>query len=90
MPTIAASMRLLPATFRSRPYRSTDGAVLVGVEGSVRVAIAGEVITLQPKDVLAIPAWQSHTLEADEESVIFSFSDAPVHQKLGLWREERH
>jgi len=89
MPTIAAGMRLLPAKFRSRSYRSTDGAVLVGVEGSVRVTVAGEAITLQPKDVLAIPAWQPHVLEADEESVVFSFADAPVHQKLGLWREER-
>jgi gentisate 1,2-dioxygenase len=27
--------------------------------------------------------------EADEESVLFSYSDRPVHEKLGLWREDR-
>jgi gentisate 1,2-dioxygenase len=27
--------------------------------------------------------------EADEESVLFSFSDRPVQEKIGIWREDR-
>ncbi|WPG41525.1 gentisate 1,2-dioxygenase [Variovorax sp. EBFNA2] len=89
LPTISAGMRLLPDGFKTSPYRSTDGSVIVLVEGSLRATVADKEITLSPKDVLAIPAWASVTLEASGETVLFNFSDAPVHQKLGLWREER-
>jgi gentisate 1,2-dioxygenase len=27
--------------------------------------------------------------QADEEAVLFSYSDRPVQEKLGLWREQR-
>jgi gentisate 1,2-dioxygenase len=89
LPTISAGMRLLPDGFRTAPYRSTDGSVIVLVEGSLKATVGDKEITLSPKDVLAIPAWSSVTLEAAGETVLFNFSDAPVHQKLGLWREER-
>ena len=89
MPTVAAGMRLLPAGFKTRPYRSTDGAVMVLVEGRLRVSVGGQHVVLEPKDVLAVPAWQSTVIEAEVDSVVFTFSDAPVHQKLGLWRESR-
>lgn len=89
MPTIGASMRLLPKGCSTRPYRSTDGAVLVCVEGQLRVTVEGQVFSLVPQDVLAVPGWHLHHIEAEHESVFFSFSDAPVHQKLALWREDR-
>ncbi|MFS8980477.1 gentisate 1,2-dioxygenase [Cupriavidus necator] len=89
LPTIGASMRLLPKGFGTRPYRSTDGTVLVCVEGKLRVSVEGNVFTLTPQDVLAVPGWHLHQIEAESESVFFSFSDAPVHKKLALWREER-
>ncbi|MGJ7542528.1 gentisate 1,2-dioxygenase [Variovorax sp. LT1R16] len=89
LPTIAAGMRLLPAGFKTAPYRSTAGCVIVLVEGSIRATVGEESITLAPKDVLTVPAWSRIEIEATEESIFFNFSDAPVHQKLGLWREER-
>lgn len=89
IPTIATSMRLLPAGFATRPYRSTDGAVLVLVEGALKARIGGKDFVLAPKDVAALPAWTDFTLEATEESVFFMYSDRPVHEKLGLWREHK-
>lgn len=87
IPTIATSMRLLPAGFTSRPYRSTDGAVLVLVEGSLNAKVGQSSFALNAKDVLAIPAWTEHSLTASEDTVFFMYSDRPVHEKLGLWRE---
>jgi gentisate 1,2-dioxygenase len=66
IPTVVASLRLLPRDFRTRPYRSTDGAVLVVVEGKVKAEVGGQSFELSPKDTLAIPAWSNHTLEASE------------------------
>ncbi|TWC63011.1 gentisate 1,2-dioxygenase [Pseudomonas sp. SJZ103] len=87
IPTIATSMRLLPAGFTSRPYRSTDGAVLVLVEGSLNAKVGQSSFVLNVKDILVIPAWTEYSLTASEEAVFFTYSDRPVHEKLGLWRE---
>lgn len=89
IPTIATTMRLLPKGLRTRPYRSTDGAVLVVVEGRMKAEVSGRPFALGPKDTLAIPAWQFHGFEAEEDTVTFIYSDRPVHEKLGLWREQR-
>ena len=33
--------------------------------------------------------WMPLTLEAQEETVLFSFSDRPGQEAMGLWREKR-
>jgi len=89
MPTIGASLALLPEGFAGRPYRSTDGAVMTVVEGKVRAHVGDQAFTLGPKDVAALPGWTPWRLDALEESVVFAFSDRPAHEALGLWREQR-
>ncbi len=42
-----------------------------------------------PRDIFVVPGWMSHTHRADDDAVLFSFSDRPVQEKLGLWREAR-
>jgi gentisate 1,2-dioxygenase len=37
--------------------------------------------------VFVCPAWLPYRLEADQDAVLFSFSDRPVQQALDLWRE---
>ena len=89
MPTLGPTLTLLPKGFSSRPYRSVDSAVATLVEGRVRAEVGGESFELGPKDVLALPGWTAVRMEALEESVLFAFSDRPVYEKLGLWREWR-
>jgi gentisate 1,2-dioxygenase len=89
MATLGAGLTLLPRGFTSRPYRSTDSAVMVLVEGRVEAEVGGEHFGLRPGDLLAAPGWMFRRLKALEESVLFAFSDAPAHHALGLWREER-
>ena len=89
MPTIGASLTLLPKGFTSRPYRSTDGAVMTVVEGRVRARVGDADLVLGPRDIAALPGWTPYSVEALEESVVFAFSDRPAHEALGLWREER-
>jgi gentisate 1,2-dioxygenase len=47
------------------------------------------VISWGPKDVFVVPSWWNVEHEVEEEAVVFSFSDRPVQEKLGLWRERR-
>lgn len=93
MPTIGAFMQLLPAGFEGKPYRSTDGTVFSVVEGRGRVRIeregASHVFDFEPKDHFVVPSWWRVSLAAVDECVLFSFSDRPVQQALGILREER-
>ena len=88
MPTIGAFVQLLPKGFRGRPYRSTDGTVYNVVEGKGRSRVGDQVFEWSPKDIFVVPPWCRVAHEADDDSVLFSFSDRPVQKALGLWREE--
>ena len=57
MPTMAAFLQLLPKGFETAPYRSTDGTVMVCVEGRGTSQIGGETFQWGPKDVFVIPSW---------------------------------
>ncbi len=94
MPTIGTFMQLLPKGMTTVPYRSTDGTVFSVIEGSGRTVITdrdGAKITFTwgPRDVFVVPSWLWHHHEADDDAVMFSFSDRPAQEKLGLWREMR-
>jgi len=63
--------------------------VFVAVEGTGETIVGDTVFRWKPRDVFVVPSWHSHRHRADGEAVLFSFSDRPVQEKLGLWREER-
>ena len=89
MPTMSTFMQLLPKGFAGAPYRSTDGAVYVCIEGKGETRIGEETFAWGPRDVFVVPSWLRHEHRAHSESVLFSFSDRVVQEKLGLWREAR-
>ena len=89
MPTIGAFIQLLPKGFSSKRYRLTDATVFVCVEGKSKTWIGRTYLEWGPRDIIVAPSWHPVVHEASAESVLFSFSDRPVQEKLGLWRENR-
>ncbi len=89
MPTIGTFIQLLPKGFATRPYRSTDGTVYVVVEGEGESRVGDQLFRWQPHDIFVVPSWVPVSHEAAGEAVLFSYSDRPVQEKLGLWREQR-
>ncbi|HUP97894.1 MAG TPA: cupin domain-containing protein [Usitatibacter sp.] len=89
MPTIAATLRLLPGGLRTRPYRSSDGLILAVVEGSGRIEAGGDKFEVGPRDIAVLPGWVPYTVEADGDLVLFGFSDRAAQEKLGFFREQR-
>jgi gentisate 1,2-dioxygenase len=89
MPTMGAFAQLLPRGFLGDSYRSTDSTVYAVIDGRGRTTIDGETFDWQPHDVFVVPGWRWHYHQATEEAMLFSFSDRPVQQKLGLWRDQR-
>jgi gentisate 1,2-dioxygenase len=89
MPTIGTFIQLLPKGFATSRYRSTDATVFAAIEGRGRSRIGEQTFEWGPRDIFVVPSWHWATHEADEEAVLFSFSDRPVQQKLELFREDR-
>ena len=89
MPTIGAFIQLLPKGYGTSTYRSTDSTVYSVAEGSGTVRIGDASFSFRPRDTFVAPSWHPLRLEAAEDCVLFSYSDRPAQQALGLWREAR-
>lgn len=89
MPTMATFLQLLPKAFQTAAYRATDATVFTIVEGTGRSTISEKTYEWGPKDIFVAPSWHWITHEADEETVIFSYSDRAAQEKLGLFRQDR-
>jgi gentisate 1,2-dioxygenase len=89
MNTIGAFAQRLPAGFETLPYRSTDGTIYVCLDGRGSAEIGNEAIAFEENDVFVVPSWASLRLRASAETILFSFSDRPAQQALGLWRQEK-
>ena len=89
MPTIGAFAQRLPSGMETRGYRCTDGTVYVCLEGEGDAQVGDTTFHFAPNDVLVVPSWTNLQLHAKRDTTLFSFSDRPVQQMLGLWREQR-
>ncbi len=89
MPTMGAFLQLLPAGFAGRVQRSSDSTVYCVAEGRGTARVGEFLMDFEPRDIFVVPSWSPLSLNASESSVLFSFSDRPVQEALGLWREER-
>jgi gentisate 1,2-dioxygenase len=94
MNTMGTFVQLLPKGFATSAYRATDATVFAPIEGQGRsiVSVPGEedmVIAWGKRDVFVVPSWHKVRHEAQDDSVLFSFSDRPIQEALHLFREDR-
>lgn len=89
MPTMGCFTQLLPAGFSGDDYQTTAAWVYSVVEGSGKTVVGDKTFEWGPRDTFVVPAWYPHRHEASADSVLFSFTDMPVQQKLGLFREKQ-
>jgi gentisate 1,2-dioxygenase len=89
MPTIGAFAQHMPAGFESLPYRCTDGTVYACLEGAGIATIGDRSFAFAVNDVFVVPSWHTLRFQIDQDATLFSYSDRPVQQMLGLWREEK-
>ena len=89
IPTMATFIQLLPKGFKTASYRSTSSTVFVCTEGRGRSVIGGQPFDWGLHDIFVVPSWVPVVHEAQDESVLFSFSDQGVQEKLGFFREKK-
>ena len=88
MSTISAFCQLIPKGMTTRPLKSTDGLIVVVVEGRGKAILDRKEFSLNVGDVLAAPSWSERNFVAEDDLVLFSYSDRAAQQRLDLWREE--
>jgi len=86
---MGANLALLPAGFKGEPYRSTDGVVFCVAEGKGTTIVDGKELSWGVNDVFVVPPWKAYSHQANKDSVLFSISDRPAQEALGIWREDR-
>ena len=87
MPTMGAHLALLPKGFKGKNYQATDSTIFVCVEGEGATKVGDKMLEWGPHDVFVAPSWTKYAHNAKKESVLFSISDRPAQEALGLWRE---
>ena len=86
--TMRTEMHRLRAHTSTSPSRTTASSVWQVFDGRGTVTLDGEEHQLERGDVFAVPSWCELALHASSGLDLFTFSDAPVFEKLSLLRTE--
>jgi gentisate 1,2-dioxygenase len=86
LPTMRCEITRCCAGAATGLRRQTGGRVLCVLHGTGTIRIGDERFPAEPGDILAVPSWSPWSVEADEQVDVFSTSDAPVLEALGLMR----
>jgi gentisate 1,2-dioxygenase len=86
MPTMRCEIERVRPGAVTATTRQTGGRVACVLHGTGRVRIGAHEYPVEPGDILAIPSWTPWDITAATELDVFSTSDAPVLEALGLFR----
>ena len=86
MPTIALNLIRQPKGGKVETPKTTANTIYAVVSGKARFIAEGFDETAGVGDVVAMPCWHAHTIEAPEDTVVFKVTDDPIFEKLGLAR----
>jgi gentisate 1,2-dioxygenase len=97
MPTIGCWVQQLPPGGVMKPHRHTSSTIYHVIQGEGATIVgekkgAGDELRWQEKDCFFVPSWRWHHFEnrsKKEPAIIFSVTDRPVLESIGLFREER-
>jgi gentisate 1,2-dioxygenase len=82
MPTIRAEFHRLRAGAHTRTRRDVGSAVYQVFEGTGRFHLGSAVTAVGTGDLIVVPSWTEFAIEADTELDLFTFSDAPIVERL--------
>jgi gentisate 1,2-dioxygenase len=91
MPTIALHLMRQPAGTRVDVPKTTTNSIYAVISGRAGFTAEGGLSeTLGPGDVIAVPCWHEHVIDAGEDAIMLRVSDEPLLAKLGLARTATH
>jgi gentisate 1,2-dioxygenase/1-hydroxy-2-naphthoate dioxygenase len=96
MPTIGCWVQMIPPGESTAPHRHTSSTIYHVVEGEGVTSVgksksAMKDLTWRTRDCFFVPSWNWHSfknLSRKTPVIMFSVTDRPVLESLGLFREE--
>lgn len=92
LPTLSAQLQLLPPQAITKEHRHTGMAMYLVVQGEGATTVNGKTLAWREHDCFMLPPWQWHAhknLANNERAILFTVSDRPALEALGLFYEER-
>ncbi|HEX9443042.1 MAG TPA: cupin domain-containing protein [Candidatus Binatia bacterium] len=90
-PTLSCRVQMLRPGERTKAHRHTSSACYHAVSGRGSTVVGGETFDWEQGDCFVIPPWYGHkhaNASRRDEAVLFSLSDSPMLEALGMHREE--
>jgi gentisate 1,2-dioxygenase len=85
LPTIGLSLLRLPAGSRRDVAKTTVNHLYSVISGAARIAVEdGTTENLAVGDVITVPCWHAHSINADVDAIVFQVTDEPLLAKVGL------
>ena len=90
-PTMSICAQLLRPGEKTQSHRQNINTIYIGVEGRGYTVAGDQRIEWRPHDVFCVPSWHwhEHGNDSGEDAIVYSVSDAPVIEKLGLYCEQQ-
>ena len=90
LPTLSCRAQMLRPGERTRAHRTLSSTVYYVIEGEGASVIDGMRFEWNRGDVFVVPNWQwhEHHNRSAAQALLFSVTDQPVMEKLGMFREE--
>jgi gentisate 1,2-dioxygenase len=91
MPTMSFTMQMLAPGFESSAHRHTSSTIYCVAEGEGHTQLDDMRLSWRKNDIFVVPAWAWHAhinSERKQPAMLFAVTDAPVIQKLALYREQ--
>jgi 1-hydroxy-2-naphthoate dioxygenase len=90
-PTFSCWIQMLDGDKETAEHRHTSNHLYYIVEGSGVTHAAGEELAWEAGDFFVVPNWTWHrhrNYSSDVPAVLFSTTDRPLHEAVGVYREE--
>jgi gentisate 1,2-dioxygenase len=89
LPTMACFIQRLRPSFHGAAHRHTTNVIYKVMSGNGQTIVGDETFSWGENDIFCVPKWAPHehiNLAADEDAILFSYSDEPVMRALDLLR----
>jgi gentisate 1,2-dioxygenase len=90
-PTMQICAQLIRPGEKTLSHRHNTSVIFIGAEGKGYVKAGDTRIDWGRHDIFCVPSWHWHEWgnDSNEDAIVYSVSDAPVIEKLGLYCEQR-
>jgi gentisate 1,2-dioxygenase len=88
LPTIGLSLLRLPGGSRRDVAKTTVNHLYSVISGTARIDVEGGAEeNLAVGDVITVPCWHAHSINAEVDAVVFQVTDEPLFAKVGLVKQ---